>query len=102
MNIAVGVSEKDLSPSAVMPAHRDLYFAGEWQAPRSGRYVETINPASGEAITEVADAGADDAVAAIQAAHEAFEGWRPPSRERGRARDARRAEHWQSGRRDGS
>jgi betaine-aldehyde dehydrogenase len=76
MNIAVGVSEKDLSPSAVMPAHRDLYFAGEWQAPRSGRYVETINPASGEAIIEVADAGADDAVAAIQAAHEAFEGWR--------------------------
>jgi betaine-aldehyde dehydrogenase len=74
MNTAV--ANKDLNPSAVMPAHRDLYYAGGWHAPRSGRYAETINPGSGEALVAVADGGADDAAAAIQAAHDAFEGWR--------------------------
>src|SRR3712207_3802475 len=76
MAVAVERHWKDLSPSAVVPEHRDLYYAGRWHAPKSGRYVETIDPALGEAIVPVADAGADDAEAAIRAAHDAFEGWR--------------------------
>ncbi|MBM4259642.1 MAG: aldehyde dehydrogenase family protein [Deltaproteobacteria bacterium] len=59
-----------------MPLNRDLYYAGRWQTPRAGKYVETINPALGEVITSVADANADDVDAAVHAAHEAFVKWR--------------------------
>ena len=76
MTAAVERRRTDLSPSALVPENRDLFYAGRWHAPKSGRYVETINPALGEAIVAVADAGAEDADAAIRAAQEAFEGWR--------------------------
>jgi betaine-aldehyde dehydrogenase len=92
MNRAIGNDDRDLSPSAVMPAHRDLYYAGKWQTPRSGRYIKTINPALGEVLVEVADAGTEDAVAAIHAAYEAFEGWRKlkPTERAGILREAAR------------
>ena len=65
----------DIRPADVLPSHLNLYYGGEWHAPRSGRYVETINPANAEPIARVADAGAEDTEAAIVAAHEAFGEW---------------------------
>lgn len=76
MTTASTKPQKDLSSSAVMPEHRDLYYAGRWQSPRGGKYVDTINPALGEPIARVAEAGAEDAHAAIFAAHDAFAKWR--------------------------
>ena len=41
--------------SSVVPEHRELYYAGAWHPPGNGRYAETIDPATGTAITQ--DAG---------------------------------------------
>jgi betaine-aldehyde dehydrogenase len=64
-----------IRPENVLPSHFELYYGGRWHAPREGEYVETLNPANGRVIARVAHAGADDAGAAIEAAHEAFRTW---------------------------
>ncbi|RFU25943.1 hypothetical protein B7463_g10392, partial [Scytalidium lignicola] len=68
-----------------MPKHLDLYYNGEWHAPKDGHYQETFSPGNGHIITKVAFAGVQDTEAAIVAAHEAFPSWRAvPSIERGK------------------
>src|SRR5258706_2102602 len=63
-----------------LPSHRDPYYAGQWQKPKSPRYVETISPGTGEPLGKVIDGSAADAEAAIAAAKAAFREWRrvPP------------------------
>jgi acyl-CoA reductase-like NAD-dependent aldehyde dehydrogenase len=53
----------------------DLFIGGELVAPRSGRYFETVNPATEETIAEVADADASDVDAAVRAANAALPAW---------------------------
>jgi acyl-CoA reductase-like NAD-dependent aldehyde dehydrogenase len=50
-----------------------LFIDGAWTDPRSGLHFKTINPATEEAITDVAEAGPEDVDAAVQAARKAFE-----------------------------
>ena len=64
-----------IRPDNVLPSHLDLYYGGQWHAPRAGEYVATINPANGQVVARVAHAGAEDAGAAIDAAHVAFREW---------------------------
>jgi len=52
-----------------------LYIDGEWQGSSSGRSFETINPATGEAIGDVAGGTQHDAAVAIESAVTAFKGW---------------------------
>ena len=52
---------------------KKLLIGGEWRAAADGRTFESIDPATGEAIAEVAHAGAADVDAAVQAARAAFE-----------------------------
>jgi succinate-semialdehyde dehydrogenase/glutarate-semialdehyde dehydrogenase len=52
-----------------------LFVDGTWTEAKSGRRFESRNPATGEVLGEVADAGADDTQAAIDAAARAFPGW---------------------------
>ena len=52
-----------------------LYIAGEWRNSQAGRTFDSTNPATGEVIGTVADAGPEDARAAIGAAADAFEDW---------------------------
>lgn len=52
-----------------------LYVDGEWRGSRSGSSFEVINPATGEAIGDVADGTREDAADAIAAASVAFDGW---------------------------
>jgi aldehyde dehydrogenase (NAD+) len=53
-----------------------LYIGGEFVAPRSGEYFETIDPSQAEPLAEVAQAGGDDVDLAVRAARDAFEnGW---------------------------
>src|SRR5438309_4182244 len=59
-----------------LPSHRDPYYAGQWQKPKSPRYVETISPGTGEPLGKVVDGSAADAEAAIAAAKAAFREWR--------------------------
>src|SRR5262245_7114979 len=57
---------KSLSPAR-------LLIDGQWVDPSSGQHFKTINPATEEPITEVADASAQDVDRAVQAAKKAFE-----------------------------
>jgi len=58
------------------------FIAGTWTASPSAR-LEVTNPATGAAITTVPDSGADEALAALDAAHSAFPAWRKvPAKQR--------------------
>ncbi len=52
-----------------------MLINGEWTEARSGSSFEVLNPATGESIGSVADGGAEDALLAIAAAHDAFKTW---------------------------
>jgi aldehyde dehydrogenase (NAD+) len=66
----------------------DLLIGGERVAARAGGTFESVDPATGEAIANVAQAGAEDVDAAVRAAAQAFEqgsAWRKaPAAERSR------------------
>ena len=72
------------APAAIqplqLPSHRDPYYGGAWQEPKSPRYVDTISPGTGESLGKVIDGSVADAEAAIAAAKSAFKEWRrvPP------------------------
>lgn len=68
--------KKDLSPEAVLPKHRELYFGGKWFVPSSGIYAPTYNPANGETVGHTAQATVVDVDMAVKAASEAFISWR--------------------------
>ncbi|CAN5288781.1 aldehyde dehydrogenase family protein [soil metagenome] len=53
-----------------------LFIGGEWRAPESGEFFETTNPATGEALARIAQAGAADVEAAVGAARDALPAWR--------------------------
>ena len=53
-----------------------LLIDGEWREAASGRRFAVDDPASGVVIAEVADAGPDDARAAVAAASRAWPAWR--------------------------
>lgn len=51
-----------------------LYIGGEWVAAADGKTFETLNPATGDVIAEVAEAGPREIDAAVQAARSALSG----------------------------
>ncbi|MFY9529473.1 MAG: betaine-aldehyde dehydrogenase [Candidatus Acidiferrales bacterium] len=51
-----------------------LFIGGKWVDSASGNTFPTINPATGEVLTQVAEGDERDVDAAVQAAREAFEG----------------------------
>jgi aldehyde dehydrogenase (NAD+) len=59
----------------------ELYIDGERVEPAEGRYLKSINPTTGEAIYELADASAHDVDRAVRAARAALEDsrWRDMS-----------------------
>jgi succinate-semialdehyde dehydrogenase/glutarate-semialdehyde dehydrogenase len=52
-----------------------LYIDGKWEDATGGRIFVSHNPANGEKLGEVADAGRVDAARAVAAAQEAFTHW---------------------------
>src|SRR4051812_41713660 len=79
--------EYDPAPETADPrlkARYDLFIDGEFVAPRSGKYFDSINPATEQKVAEIAQAGANDVEAAYAAARRAYETtWRKtPGRER--------------------
>ncbi|MBI4346944.1 MAG: aldehyde dehydrogenase family protein, partial [Elusimicrobia bacterium] len=52
---------------------KKLYLGGKWVDARGGKTFKALNPASGETLAEVCEAGAEDVDAAVGAAREAFE-----------------------------
>ncbi len=54
---------------------KGLYIGGQWRGASGGGTLSVEDPATGEALCEVADATPDDAKAALTAAHEAQGDW---------------------------
>src|SRR5262249_27347629 len=50
----------------------ELFIGGQWVAPKSGKYFETINPSNEKVLAEVAEANEADVDAAVQAAERAY------------------------------
>jgi succinate-semialdehyde dehydrogenase/glutarate-semialdehyde dehydrogenase len=77
---AMGPSER----AAIDAVPKGLFIAGEWRDAAGGETLAVEDPSTGEAIAAVADGTADDALAALGAAHDAFGDWRETApRERG-------------------
>src|SRR5262245_310431 len=53
-----------------------LFIGGELVVPKSGRWFETINPATEETLAQVAEAGPEDVSLAVKAARRAWTTWR--------------------------
>ncbi len=52
-----------------------LFINNQWVASASGQYLESINPANGKPLAQVAAANSADVDAAVAAARAAFESW---------------------------
>ena len=71
-----GLWEYDPAPETADPklkARYELFINGEFVAPRSGKYFDSINPANEQKLAELALGGAADVDAAYAAAARAFE-----------------------------
>ena len=53
----------------------ELFIGGRFVTPRSGRYFDTVNPATEEKLAEVAEAGEADVEAAVRAAEAGLRAW---------------------------
>ena len=63
----------------------DLYIDGKFTKPFKGKYFDTINPATEEKISTVAEATSEDIDLAVKSARKAFKGWSKLSgKERGK------------------
>ena len=51
------------------------YIDGSFCAPANGRYLDNIEPATGEVYSLIPDSGADDVAAAVAAAKKAYPSW---------------------------
>ncbi|MEX0853308.1 MAG: aldehyde dehydrogenase family protein, partial [Bauldia sp.] len=70
--------ESDKEARAWIARHTEgtgLFIDGAWRKPESGVWFDTANPASGEVLARVAQAGASDIDAAVKAARKAQAGW---------------------------
>jgi aldehyde dehydrogenase (NAD+) len=63
-----------------------LFIGGKFVGPKSGKYFDSINPATEEKLAEIAEANAADVAAAVSAARRAYKNvWsKMPGRERGK------------------
>lgn len=83
------VFEYDAAPESASVAkiadRYELFIDGKFVSPRSGRYFDSVNPATAEKLTEHAEAGEKDIDLAVQAGRRAFNSWSKISgRDRGR------------------
>jgi aldehyde dehydrogenase (NAD+) len=62
------------APSKATIKPGKLLIGGEWCDAKSGKTFQTINPATAEPITDIADAGPEDVDLAVQAARAALSG----------------------------
>ena len=86
MNVAAIFDSMDYGPApeGAKPAEAwldghgrrfDLFIGGTWQAPETGRYFASDNPATGLKLGEIAEAGGADVDAAVAAAERAQPAW---------------------------
>lgn len=72
------VFEYDPAPEGVkveIAAKYGHFINGEFVNPKSGKYMETLNPATGEVLAKIAVGNAADVDTAVKSARAAFEKW---------------------------
>jgi aldehyde dehydrogenase (NAD+) len=75
----------ETAPVKIDPRH-ELFIDGKFVAPHSGKYFDSINPATEEKLCEIARGDSEDVDQAVKAARRAYETvWgKMPGRERGK------------------
>lgn len=63
----------ELTQASLLKSHS--YINGEWVAAQSGNTFAITNPSNGQHLIDVADLGADETNAAVEAANKALKGW---------------------------
>jgi aminomuconate-semialdehyde/2-hydroxymuconate-6-semialdehyde dehydrogenase len=58
-----------------IPYHLENYIGGDLIAPLSGKFIDGIDPATGEIFTQVPDSNSQDVAVAVDAARKAFPSW---------------------------
>lgn len=58
-----------------IPYHLENYIGGNLIGPLSGKFIDNINPATGEVYGQIPDSGEKDVSAAVHAAQRAFPAW---------------------------
>ena len=58
-----------------IPYHLENYIGGNFIAPLSGKFIDNINPATGEVYGQIPDSNEKDIEAAVHAAHKVFPKW---------------------------
>jgi len=78
-------SLEDAKTYPIAPRH-ELFINGKFTAPAAGNYFPSINPATEQPLTEIAEANADDVDRAVKSARRAYDRvWgKLPARERGK------------------
>jgi len=76
---------EDSKNYVIAPQH-ELFINGKFVAPASGKYFESLNPATEQTLTTIAAANADDVDSAVKSARRAYDKvWsKMPGRERGK------------------
>ena len=76
---------EDSKNYVIAPQH-ELFINGKFVAPTSGKYFESINPATEQTLTTIAAANAEDVDSAVKSARKAYDKvWsKMPGRERGK------------------
>jgi len=76
---------EDSKNYVIAPQH-ELFINGKFVAPTSGKYFESINPATEQTLTTIAAANAEDVDSAVKSARKAYQKvWsKMPGRERGK------------------
>src|SRR6185369_7955791 len=74
------------SKNYVIASQHELFINGKFVVPASGKYFESINPATEQTLTTIAVANAEDVDSAVKAARKAYDKvWsKMPGRERGK------------------
>jgi succinate-semialdehyde dehydrogenase/glutarate-semialdehyde dehydrogenase len=69
------MTNPDLERKVLDSVPTGLLIGGEWRPAASGATIKVEDPATGEVLAEVADAGPEDGMAALAAAHDAQAGF---------------------------
>ncbi|MGH3842341.1 MAG: aldehyde dehydrogenase family protein, partial [Pseudonocardiaceae bacterium] len=78
----MSVSDRERAVAGAAPA--ELFINGQWRPSSSGKTFDVEDPSTGKVLGAVADATAEDGMAALDAAVGAQAGWaQSPPRERG-------------------
>ena len=58
-----------------IPYHLENYIGGNLIGPLSGKFIDNVNPATGEVFSQIPDSGEKDIEVAVKAAEKAFSSW---------------------------